>query len=317
MKANSQSSLFTPESKSYNWQGYECYYEYYPTVNPNIDNDISLLLIHPIGVGLSGNFWYRFCQESRENGLNHAIYNPDLIGCGNSDIPKFAYYPQDWAEQLHYFLQNIIQKPVIVVVQGALLPVAIALTQLQNKSNSNLIKGLILSGPPAWRVMNEPSSEKQQKLVWNLFFDSPIGNLFWLYARRRQFIQSFSIRQLFAKAEDVDQNWLDLLETGAKNDQSRYAVYSFLAGFWRQNYTDIMAEISIPTLAVFGTTASSISRSGFSETPEQRCQLYEKGWKNCQSAIIPGRNVLPYESTSEFVKIVAKFIRQLTPNFFD
>ncbi|CAD5982248.1 alpha/beta fold hydrolase [Planktothrix agardhii] len=317
MKANSQSSLFTPESKSYNWQGYECYYEYYPTVNPNIDNDISLLLIHPIGVGLSGNFWYRFCQESRENGLNHAIYNPDLIGCGNSDIPKFAYYPQDWAEQLHYFLQNIIQKPVIVVVQGALLPVAIALTQLQNKSNSNLIKGLILSGPPAWRVMNEPSSEKQQKLVWNLFFDSPIGNLFWLYARRRQFIESFSIRQLFAKAEDVDQNWLDLLETGSKNDQSRYAVYSFLAGFWRQNYMDIMAEISIPTLAVFGTTASSISRSGFSETPEQRCQLYEKGWKNCQSAIIPGRNVLPYESTSEFVKIVAKFIRQLTPNFSD
>ncbi|SKB15767.1 conserved hypothetical protein [Planktothrix sp. PCC 11201] len=310
MKSHPESSLFTPESKSYNWQGYQCSYEDYSTLNPN-NQEISLLLIHPIGVGLSGNFWYRFCQESRKQGLNHAIYNPDLIGCGKSEIPKVAYYPQDWAEQLNYFLHNIIQKPVIIVVQGALLPVAIALTQLQNQSNSNLIKGLILSGPPAWRVMSEPSSEKQQKLAWNLFFDSPIGNLFWLYARRRQFIESFSIRQLFAKAEDVDQNWLDLLETGAKNDQSRYAVYSFLAGFWRQNYTDIMAGISIPTLAVFGTTASSISRSGFSETPEQRCQLYEKGWKNCQSAIIPGRNVLPYESTAEFVKIVAKFINQI------
>lgn len=308
MKATSP---FTSENKFYNWQGYQCSYEYYPAVNPN-NQDISLLLIHPIGVGLSGNFWDRFCQESRQQGLNHAIYNPDLIGCGNSEIPKVAYYPQDWAEQLDYFLQNIIQKPVIIVVQGALLPVAIALTQLQNQSNSNLIQGLILSGPPAWRVMSEPGSEKQQKLAWNLFFNSPIGNLFWLYARRRQFIQSFSIRQLFSQAEDVDQNWLDLLETGAKNDQTRYAVYSFLAGFWRQNYTDIMAKISIPTLAVFGTTASSISRSGFSETPEQRCQLYEKGWKNCQSAMIPGRNVLPYESTSEFVKIVAKFINQIS-----
>ncbi|HEY9862686.1 MAG TPA: alpha/beta hydrolase [Candidatus Obscuribacterales bacterium] len=308
MKATSP---FTSEDKFYNWQGYQCSYEYYPAVNPN-NQDISLLLIHPIGVGLSGNFWYRFCQESRKQGLNYAIYNPDLIGCGKSEIPKVAYYPQDWAEQLHYFLQNIIQKPVIIVVQGALLPVAIALTQLQNQSNSNLIKGLILSGPPAWRIMGEPGSEKQQKLAWNLFFNSPIGNLFWLYARRRQFIESFSIRQLFAQAEDVDQNWLDLLETGAKNAQTRYAVYSFLAGFWRQNYTDIMAKISIPTLAVFGTTASSISRSGFSETPEQRCQLYEKGWKNCQSAMIPGRNVLPYESTSEFVKIVAKFINQIS-----
>lgn len=311
MKSDPQSSPFTPESKSYNWQGYQCYYEYYPALNSD-NQEISFLLIHPIGVGLSGNFWYRFCQESRKQGLNHAIYNPDLVGCGNSQMLKAAYYPQDWAEQLNYFLHNIIQKPVIVFVQGALLPVAIALAQLQNQSNYNLIQGLILSGPPAWRVMGEARSETQQKLVWNLFFDSPIGNLFWLYARRRQFIESFSIRQLFAQAEDVDQNWLDLLEQGAKNDQSRYAVYSFLAGFWRQNYTDIMAEISIPTLAVFGTTASSISRSGFSETPEQRCQLYEKGWKNCQSLRISGRNVLPYESTSEFVQVVAQFINSIS-----
>lgn len=302
---------FVSEKKIYTWQGYQCYYEYYPAINSINNHESGLLLIHPIGVGLSGTFWHRFCQEGRKQGLNHDIYNPDLMGCGNSQMPKLAYYPEDWAEQVNYFLHNIIQKTVIILVQGALLPVAIALIQLQKNSDSNLIKGLILSGPPAWRVMTEARSEQQQKLAWNLFFDSPIGNLFWLYARRRQFIKSFSIRQLFAKAEDVDQNWLDLLEKGAKNDKSRYAVYSFLAGFWRKNYTDIMAEISIPTLAVFGTTASSISRSGFSETPEQRCQLYEKGWRNCQSAMISGRNVLPYESTAEFVEVVGKFINDL------
>jgi pimeloyl-ACP methyl ester carboxylesterase len=304
-------SNFIPELKSYTWQEYQCSYEYYPAINPINNSELALLLIHPIGVGLSGKFWHRFCQEGRKQGLNQTIYNPDLIGCGNSQMPRLADYPEDWAEQLNYFLHNIIQKPVIILVQGALLPVAIALIQLQKNSDSNLIKGLILSGPPAWRVMTEPRSEQQQKLTWNLFFDSPIGNLFWLYARRRQFIESFSIRQLFAKAEDVDQNWLNVLEEGAKNDNSRYAVYSFLAGFWRQNYTDIMAAISIPTLAVFGTTASSISRSGFSETPEQRCQLYKEGWKNCQSAIIPGRNVLPYESTAEFVEVAGKFINDL------
>lgn len=300
--------LLKPQMNSYTWQEYQCSYEYYPAINPINNHESAFLLIHPIGVGLSGTFWHRFCQEGRKQGLNQAIYNPDLMGCGNSQMPSVAYYPEDWAEQVNYFLHHIIQKPVIILVQGALLPVVIALIQLQKNSSSNLIRGLILSGPPAWRVMTEPGSEQQQKLSWNLFFNSPVGNLFWLYARRRQFIESFSIRQLFGKAEDVDQNWLDTLEQGAKNDNSRYAVYSFLAGFWRKNYTDIMAEISIPTLAVFGTTASSISRSGFSETPEQRCQLYEKGWKNCQSAIIPGRNVLPYESTAEFVKLVIQFI---------
>ena len=56
-------------------------------------------------------------------------------------MPSVAYYPVDWAEQLQYFLETIVQKPVILIVQGALFPVAISLVKLQQKSN--LISGLI------------------------------------------------------------------------------------------------------------------------------------------------------------------------------
>ncbi len=300
---------FAPTLEFYTWNGYRCAYEQYPTSTEDATEALPLLLIHPIGVGLSREFWHRFCQQWQQRGLNNRIYNPDLLGCGESDKPSVAYQPQDWAEQLNYFLQTVVQKPVLLVVQGALLPVAIALVQLQQQPN--LIKGLVLSGPPAWRVMTESRSGTQQKLLWNLFFDTPLGQLFWQYARRRQFVKSFSIRQLFAQEQDVDQNWLNLLEQGAKEANSRYAVFSFLAGFWRKDYSADMANIAQPTLVLFGDRASSISPSGMAETPQQRCQAYENGWQNAQSEIVVGRNVLPYESTTAFVEGMLPFWQKL------
>jgi hypothetical protein len=84
-------------------------------------------------------------------------------------------------------------------------------------------------------VMTQATGVRQQKITWNLL-DSPLGTAFYFYARRPQFLSSFSTRQLFASSDRVDSEWLDLLVKGAVNPASRYAVFSFLAGFWRQNY---------------------------------------------------------------------------------
>ncbi|MEL7036182.1 MAG: alpha/beta hydrolase [Cyanobacteria bacterium J06592_8] len=299
----------SPTPQYYTWKGYRCAYEIHPSIDTASAPDLPLLLIHPIGVGLSRRFWDRFCQQWQHRGYQNPIYNPDLLGCGDSEMPRIAYQPQDWAEQLNKFLHTVIQRPVLVLVQGALLPTAIALVELQQQTN--LVKGLVLCGPPAWRTMTDAGSPTQHRLLWNLLFDSPVGSLFWLYARRRQFVESFSIRQLFGEVEAVDKQWLDLLEEGATDAKSRYAVFSFLAGFWRKDYESAMVKIKQPTLVAFGEKASSISRKGFSETPEQRAEIYQSQWLNAKSRIIPGRNVLPYESTPEFIDIVAEFLNQM------
>ena len=297
-----------PTPQFYTHKGYRCAYEVRRMADSEGSRDLPLLLIHPIGVGLSRRFWYRFCDRWQQQGYQNPIYNPDLLGCGDSDMPRVAYHPEDWAEQLSEFLETVIQKPVLLVVQGALLPTAIALVQLQQQKQTGLIGGLALSGPPGWRIMTDARSATQQRLLWNLFFDAPAGRLFWSYARRREFIESFSVRRLFAEAEAVDQQWLDTLEAGATDPKSRYAVFAFLAGFWRKNYGPAMAAIEQPTLVAIGERASNISRKGFSETPKQRAEAYEKGWQNAKSRMIPGRNVLPYESTAEFVNLVAEFL---------
>ncbi len=297
-------------TQDYTWKNFNCTYSIHTTETPKND-DLALLLIHPIGVGLSGVFWHRFAETWFKTGQNYTLYNPDLLGCGKSDKPRLCYYPQDWAKQLKYFIENIVKKPVVLVIQGALFPVAIEL--IKHPPQPNFIKGLVLSGPPAWRIMTEPAKPLQQKLLWNLLFDSPfgLGNGFYRYARRRKFLQSFSVRQLFAKAETVDNEWLDFLEKGATDLQSRYAVFSFLAGFWRRNYTEDIQSIQQPTLVVFGEEASSISKEGKTETPNERLDLYLKHLPNSQGCKIAGRNVMPYESPNEFVSVVGDFINNL------
>ncbi|HEY9639772.1 MAG TPA: alpha/beta fold hydrolase [Coleofasciculaceae cyanobacterium] len=300
-----------PETQFYSWRGYTCAYEVHRAAE-TADPELPLLLLHPIGVGLSRHFWHRFCREWLQSGQTTPIYNPDLLGCGDSDMPRVAYQPEDWAEQLQVFIQTVIQKPVILVAQGALLPVAIAL--IQRQSHRELVKGLILAGPPAWAIMTRPTPVWQQKLSWNLLFDAPLGRAFYEYARRRQFIQSFSIRQLFAEAGAVDEEWLKTLVAGAAAPASRYAVYSFLAGFWRRNWEEAIAHLHLPVLVVIGNQASSISKSGKGEDPNQRLGDYLRHLPQGEGMQVTGRNVLPYESTDRFVKAIAPFIHQFMPH---
>lgn len=286
----------------YTWENYHCAYEVHQPINSTPDG-IPLLLIHPIGVGLSRQFWQRFCREWYLTNHRNPIFNPDLMGCGESDMPRRAYTPIDWAKQLQHFLQTVVQKPVIVVVQGALFPVAIELVQLE----SNLIAGLVLSGPPTWPVITKQAPKRQQKLLWSLL-NSPLGNAFYRYARTPKFLRSFSTERLFASSNAVDEEWLNILVAGAENPASRHAVFSFLARFWQRDYSSAIASIQQPTLVVFGETASSISKEGKKAKPDETLAEYLAALPQGRGTKITGRNVLPYESTAAFVDAIAPFI---------
>lgn len=61
-------------------------------------------------------------------------------------------------------------------------------------------------------------------------------------------------------------------------------------------------------LVVVGDKASNISKEGQTETPDERLANYLAYLPQGQGAKLPGRNVLPYESTAEFVTAIAPFI---------
>lgn len=284
----------------YRWQQYTCTYKAF-----NLESDATpLLLIHPIGVGLAGQFWQPFVEQWQ----GCSLYVPDLLGCGESDLPRRPYSPRDWAEQLGYFIAEVIQRPVIVVVQGALLPVALEL--MADQTMTQWIVAAALSGPPAWRLITEPTPDWRQQLNWSLFA-SPLGWGFYQYARTRKFLKSFSERQLFAQAADVTDDWLAMLDRGSRDMASRYAVFSFLAGFWRQDYGDAIAAIQQPILVIMGKTASTIDRTAQDTTAQKRLNDYTSHFPDARGVFIPGRNVLPYESTADFIDVLTPFVHGL------
>ncbi|MFM7425791.1 MAG: alpha/beta fold hydrolase [Elainella sp.] len=297
-----------PTTQYYHWRGYRCAYELWQAASPQAAPP--LLLIHPIGVGLSRRFWDRFLPAWLGQTQAHAIYNPDLLGCGDSDLPRLAYRPEDWAAQLMDLITEVIRQPVVVVAQGALSPVALEMAALARQQDAGWIKGLVLSGPPSWSVVTYNPPVWQQTLLWNLF-DSPLGLGFYQYAKRRRFIQNFSARQLFAEARGVDDAWLDELSREAQKQATRHAVFAFLAGFWRKDYRPILKQVDLPTLIVLGDRASSISRSGQAETPDQRLAAYLAHLPQGEGLQISGRNVLPYESPTAFAAAIAPFIARL------
>ncbi|BDA67282.1 hypothetical protein CAL7716_014480 [Calothrix sp. PCC 7716] len=294
----------TTQTQYYTWQNYRCAYEVYNS--SNTPNGAPLLLVHPIGVGLSRKFWQRFISEFYNQGHQNQIYNPDLIGCGDSDMPAIPSTPDFEAQQLQFFIQNIIKKPVILIVQGALFPVAV---DLYHKV-PDLIAGMVLSGPPTWSLISKDRPKWRQNLAWSIF-SSPFGNLFYRYARTEKFLRNFSTKRLFASRDKVDSEWLNTLQKGASNMASRYAVFSFLAGFWRQDYRSRVTAIQKPVLVVMGEVASSIAKEGEQEKANERLAEYLACLPQAQGVKIPGRNVLPYESTTEFVKAISSFVKSI------
>ncbi len=102
-----------------------------------------------------------------------------------------------------------------------------------------------------------------------------------------------------------------MLAVGAADLDSRYAVFAFLAGFWREDYLPELAALNIPVFALFGEAASSISRNATPLKAADRLQSYLKHLPQATGAVLPGKNVLPYENTLAFSEAVAAFVGPL------
>ena len=263
------------------------------------------MLIHPIGVGLSSRFWDRFIQHWRTLEPERMLLAPDLLGCGNAPCPPQPLTPDDWAKPLISNLKERGAEPVVLISQGASLPIALAL----QAQAPELVVALVAISPPGWRVLSEPFPQKRAQQLWTLLFSGPLGSLFYRYARRRGFLASFSRNNLFAEASDVDDEWLETLQAGSRAMESRWAVFSFLAGFWRSNWEPPFTGLTVPVQVVFGQSATGIGRSRSWDDVSERLDTYRRKLPDAAIATLDGRNVLPYESSAACVACVQGWLQ--------
>ena len=109
------------------------------------------------------------------------------------------------------------------------------------------------------------------------------ASLFYRYARRRAFLKSFSVNNLFANNKDVDDEWLDTLEQEA--DQHEYALGNiFFFGWFLETQLDQVSgkKINQPDCGCCsGSEATGIGRSKQWDDAQERIQTYAQQMPNC------------------------------------
>ena len=221
----------------------------------NATKTTGILLIHPIGVGISRWYYHRLlCAFTAHNFTcqqNLFLVIPDLLASGTAASPTFLnasstptrqpkHLPllniSDWTEQM---LELMAQHDDNVdrwwvVANGGCSPIALQVAARRNLENNNSrtpVTNIILSSTPRLPFFLEASDpEKVQRAYRRL--TGIIGRLFWRYACRKRFLQKFSEKNLVADPANLGPDWTSNCYQTARRDDgaSRYATFAFLAG---------------------------------------------------------------------------------------
>lgn len=286
----------------------------YKEAAPGREKDRPIVLIHPVGIGLSSWFWKRLMDSYEDN---PPIYAPDLIGCGIDhgadawDPDKIGlFFPLSWVEGVETLINEIVipeyresqtlQLPsmfgfnkqsdgCLVIAQGGLAPVGIMLA----KRNPLTVSNLMLTSPPTYKDVTTavPTAELQRNYD---FLRSPIfGPIAFNLLESRALIKFFSNQFLFQ--EECDEGWLDETERESVFVAARTPVQAFNAGLLQhRSFEDDLKESPQPKMIVSGEgDKRAVNRLPFKEELD-----------TCSLVTIPGLNVLPWESPEALVDLI-------------
>lgn len=306
----------------------------YKEASVGYENDNPIVLIHPIGIGMSSWFWNRFLNTTVHENNSPAIYALNLIGCGKQqnnamihqnpnsnkkgqltdDDSDLLFDPLVWVEQCETLINTIVlpryknyndnnnDGGVIVIAQGGLAPIGVLLAA---RNTPSMVQSLILTSPPSYKDMIIPVPMKKIRSNYRFLSSKVLGTAAFKLLERKRTIQFFSNLFLFAsKQQKCDDMWLQYAINEACYD-TRPPVQAFNSGVCLQRSLEkeLCKEIqNQPILILQGD--DDIRRS-----KEQRIG-YRQNIKNshCTIESIPGKNVLPWESPKEVWNSVRAFL---------
>ncbi len=294
----------TSEIRNYEYDGWNLTYRY-KAASPGFENANPILLIHPVGIGLSSWFWERLFVEWS----GPAIYAPNLIGCGifeGGDAwdpdERGLSFPLGWAKGCEALMKlsetesgsNFLalrfplfgsnkDRKWTVMAQGGLAPVGVLLAS----RNPDIVENLVLASPPTWNDMTTAVPETQLSRNYN-FLRNPIwGRMAFQLLESRGAIEFFSNQFLFSKP--CDKVWLDNAEKEL-GWKARPPVIAFNSGFCQhRSLEEELRSLPQPTLILAG------------DGDKRKREEYQSNMKNCRLQILSGLNVLPWESANETV----------------
>jgi len=250
--------------------------------NPN------LILIH--GFGNSLGTW-----DSLALRLNKAynIYAIDMIGFGLSEKPiDYKYTNLNQASIIESFAESINMESFIV--GGHSLGGAVAMHVAMNNKKT---QGLILFNPG---IINTGVPEFSKYL--NLIF--PMSRVSAKQFANRDFREGF-LKQSYYNPEIVTEKVMDRVILGSQTEDYISGMSSMLSKSYNANEAELMEEVKLPTLIVFGIEDKNKSMS--------EAMRLKNGFRNSRLEIVQNAgHYVHEESPTSVSQIIIKSVNFLT-----
>uniref|UniRef100_A0A7S4IK79 AB hydrolase-1 domain-containing protein n=1 Tax=Odontella aurita TaxID=265563 RepID=A0A7S4IK79_9STRA len=314
------------ERKYYEHDGYKISYLHKPA-SPGHESDPPLVLVHPVGIGISSWFWTKFLEEW----VGGEAYAPDMIGCGleNGSFPwnpdtKGMSFPLGWVNALEKLIQTEVASPdsgngwtrqgflswpkaprsCVVVAQGGMTPVAVLLAARNPCSTGNVqvvgVSHLVLTSPQTWEDMVVPVPQFELANNYDFLRSQVLGKLAFSLLESRWAVRFFS--DLFLFSGKCDEDWVDLTtRSEATQPEARQPIMAFNAGLLNhRSYEEELRTLEQPTLVMSGLGDKRV---------EDRLQ-YREEMRSCGLESIRGTNVMPWESPTELCAAISAFLKR-------
>ncbi|XP_074562019.1 uncharacterized protein LOC141818404 [Curcuma longa] len=256
-----------------------------------------LLLIH--GFGASIGHWRRNIGVLSEN---YTVYALDLLGFGASEKPPgFSYTMEGWAQLILDFLNDIVQKPTVLVGNsvGSLACVIAA-----SESTRGLVRGLVLlncaGGMNNKAIVDDWRIKLILPLLWLFDFllnQRPIASALFARVKQRETLKNILL-SVYGNKEAVDAELIEIIKGPADDAGALDAFVSIITGPPGPNPVSLMPKLSIPVLVLWGDQDPFTPLDGpvgkyFSSLPEEL--------SNVQLIVLPDVGHCPHDDRPDLV----------------
>ena len=209
------------------------------------DSGTPLVLVHGIGAGSSSFMWRKnFDVLARD----FTVYAIDLLGFGFSEKPAAAPYSAElYVELITDFIREVIDQPVDVVASslGAAYAVRVA------HEHPDLVRSLVLNAPAGG-----DSFRTRPGMAGAAFYgllQSPVlGTSFHNVMASERSIRDYARKHLFYDHRRVTDRLVAHLYATSHQAGAQHAIAAFLAGYLNTDMRDAFAQLTQPSLLVWG-----------------------------------------------------------------
>lgn len=208
-----------------------------------------VLLIHSINAAASV---FEMREPFHRLSQHFQVHACDLLGYGNSSRPQWRYRAAIYIDLIQALIERIGTPTAPIAVIASSLGAAYAVVAAAYRPE--LVSRLVLICPTGIGQLDRNPGIGAYTIYQ--YLRSPIGRILYRLLTTRTSIRLFLTRQAYANPANVTRERIEAYYRTCRQPGAYYAPICFLSGLLNCNIAQAFAQLTIPTLLVWGSDAT-------------------------------------------------------------